>query len=68
MKKFTFKITQADGTILIYKPRQDYDAYSVTHYNPKTESARLIRQIPTTEAFKLFEQYKVQKDVTVAIK
>lgn len=67
MTKLTFKVTQKDGTILIYKPRQDFDAYSVTHFNPRTDSARLIQQIPTKEALSLFEQYKVQKDVKVSI-
>lgn len=67
MKKITFKVYQKDGTVLIYKPRLDFDFYSVVHFNPRTGSARLIQQILPQEAMSLFEQYKVQKDVKVAI-
>lgn len=67
MTKLTFKVTQKDGTILIYKPRQDVDCYSVAHFNPRTESTQLIQRITTKEAMDLFESYKVQKDVKVSI-
>lgn len=67
MTKLTFKVTQKDGTVLIYKPRPDFDFYSVAHFNPRTESTNLIKQIPTEEAMNLFEQYKTQKDVKVTI-
>ena len=67
MKNFTFKVTQKDGTVLIYKPRTDINSYSVTHFNPRTDSARLVQNIPVSEALSLFEQYKVQKDVKVSI-
>lgn len=67
MTKLTFKVTQKDGTVLIYKPTQGIDAYSVAHFNPRTESTQLVQRITTKEALSLFEQYKVQKDVKVSI-
>jgi hypothetical protein len=67
MKKITFKVTQQDNTVLIYKPNQEFDFYSVAHFDPHTDSTRLIKQITNQEALRLFEQYKSQNGIKVTI-
>lgn len=68
MNNPTFKVTQKDGTVLIYKPRSDFDFYSVVHFTPRTDNARLIKQLPTNEALNLLESYKIQKDVKLTVR